>query len=87
MLDQAELISDEPDVGNSGHRLRLYRLPDDVIEEDVLLLTMVNGSDNADGSRREYGELVDDRFTSALEASAAGYGLTADEYRLLEVRR
>lgn len=87
VLDQAELISDEPDVGNSGHRLRLYRLPDDVIEQDVLLLTMVNGSDNADGSRREYGELVDDRFTSALEASAAGYGLTADEYRLLEVRR
>ncbi len=85
--DRSELLDECADPGNGNNRLRLYRVPRDIISDRVLLLRMVNGSPNADGSTREYAELIDDRFTSALAASASGYGLSVDEYAALEVRR
>ena len=83
---EVEPIAEDPDPGNPGHVLRLYRLPASaqVWAQDVNLLVMENASLDRDGSRRTYAETVPAQITGAVEAAAWQFGVTAAEYRDIE---
>jgi len=76
-----------PDPGNSGHFLRLYEVPPAILGTPGRVLLATNGSEERDGTRREYGLPVPDEMTGALEAAAWTYGLRADQYARLFTRK
>ena len=47
---------------------------------------VVNGTVERDGTQRKYGLLCRDHHSTPLEAVAASYGVTAEQYRSLERR-
>ncbi|MFD4675644.1 DUF6745 domain-containing protein [Lentzea sp. NPDC058450] len=75
---QPPLLGSVPDPGNPGFDLRLYDLWD-----QINLLLVVNGSVERDGTRRRYGLRTWRWVNDPLEAAAATYGLTADQYSQL----
>ncbi|NUR30455.1 MAG: hypothetical protein HOV83_32145, partial [Catenulispora sp.] len=86
--EQAELtLLDEcPDPGNPGRRLSLHSVPGKVWGTPAHVLVCTNGSPDLDGGHHTFGLLVPVTVGSALAAAAWGYGLTADEYALLQRR-
>ncbi|MEW2352408.1 DUF6745 domain-containing protein [Spirillospora sp. NPDC029432] len=69
-----------PDPGNPGQVLSLWcveRLYDDHLH----LLLMTNGTEERDGTRREFGELVPGWIRDPVRAAAWQIGLTARQYR------
>ena len=55
--------------------------------ERVRVLLCANGTVERDGTRRRFGLTVPEDVPTALAAAAWGYGITAEEYAQLEVRR
>jgi len=82
-IDQAglALIATAPDPGNPGCRLSLYDLPD-----RTRVLLAVNGSAERDGERRRYGLPVPSEFNDPISAAGWSYGLTGEQYALLQRR-
>jgi hypothetical protein len=76
------LLASAPDPGNGEHELRLYELPPE-LHEDRRLLTMVNGSPDRSGRRREYAELVPAGFDDPIAAAAWQYDCPPEVYREL----
>jgi len=76
-----------PDPGNPGQLLRLYEVPPVILGTPGRVLLATNGSEERDGTRRQYGLPVPDDMTGALEAAAWTYGLRADQYARLFTRK
>ncbi len=49
-------------------------------------IVVTNGTVERDGTRRRYGLTVPTTCTTPLEAVAWSYGMTTDEYQMIEVR-
>ncbi|CAM3422068.1 DUF6745 domain-containing protein [Kibdelosporangium persicum] len=83
-IDQAgsTLLGQAPDPGNPGCELRLYALP----ATRTRLLLATNGSLERDGTRRQYGLHVPDRFDNPVDAAGWTYGLTGAQYAQLRRR-
>jgi hypothetical protein len=75
-----------PDPGNPGHELRLYDLPAQIFNEEVRVLTVVNGTVERDGTRRKFGLTCPANIQDPLSAAAWGYGISAEQYVTLARR-
>ncbi len=87
----ATLIAEAPDPGNAPHTLQLYALPAKMHGRDHMrglrVCLCTNGSDERDGTRRRYGILVPGDIDDPVAAIAETYGVPAQVYRQLQVRR
>ncbi|MFB4315212.1 DUF6745 domain-containing protein [Actinomadura sp. 21ATH] len=69
-----------PDPGNPGQVLSLWCV-DRLYDDHLHLLLMTNGTEERDGTRREFGELVPGWIRDPVQAAAWQIGLTARQYR------
>jgi hypothetical protein len=79
-----------PDPGNDPQMLALYDLPKglrDMYAEPARVLLCTNGSTERDGTRHRYGLIVPAHHKDPISAAADLYGVDAQTYRELEVRR
>ena len=79
-----------PDPGNAPHTLALYELPEklhDMYEERARILLCTNGSEERDGSRHQFGLVVEARHSDPVAAAASLYDVPVEAYRQLQVRR
>jgi hypothetical protein len=79
-----------PDPGNAPHELSLWDLPErlrDTYDEPARVLLCTNGSLERDGSRHRFGLIVPARHADPVAAAADLYGVPAELYAELQVRR
>jgi hypothetical protein len=74
----------QPDPANGPHFLSLYDLPTQIYGEPVRVLLCTNATPERDGTLRRYGLTVPAEINNALSAAAWTFGLSAEEYRVLE---
>lgn len=77
----------EEDPGNPGCVISLYDLPEQVYDEPVRVLLCTNGSDERDGTRRQFGLTVPATMNDPVSAAAWTYGVTPELYRQLRRRK
>ncbi|SEG76924.1 hypothetical protein SAMN05444920_104431 [Nonomuraea solani] len=82
-IEQAglRLVATAPDPGNPGFELRLYDM-----RRDTKVLLAINGSVERDGHRRRYGLTVPGFLKDPVDAAGWTYGLSAEQYSLLQRR-
>ena len=79
-----------PDPGNAPYELALYDLPealDGLYTQKARVLLCTNGTVERDGTRHQYGLIVEGHQTDPVEAAASLYGVTKDQYIQLEIRK
>ena len=79
-----------PDPGNAPHTIALYDLPEvlsDMYAEPARVLLCTNGSEERDGTRHRFGLICPARHTDPVAAAGDLYGIPADVYRQLQIRR
>jgi len=74
------------DPGNPGQSLQLFDAPASLWGEQQRIVLCVNGTPERDGTRRQYGLLVDNNETHPGEAVAASYGVEWEIYQQMERR-
>ena len=82
------LVAEAPDPGHPdpSATIRLYDVDSTFWGDQIRLALVTNGSPERDGTVRSYGLEVPVSHSDPVEAVAETYGLSADEYRLLERR-
>jgi len=78
------LVDEQPDPANAPHFLSLYDLPTQIYGEPVRVLLCTNATPERDGTLRRYGLNVPAEIGDAVAAAAWTFGLSAEEYRMLE---
>lgn len=72
------------DPGNPGQSLALYDVPERIYSADVRVLVCVNATIERDGTRHTFGLTVPAEVNDPIAAAAWSFGVTPDQYRLLE---
>jgi hypothetical protein len=86
LTDRLALVSECDDPGNTGQTLRLFDLPDamvDLYDEPARVLVCSNASLDKGGHRRQFGLIVPAHHTDPIHAAADLFGVSATTYRSL----
>lgn len=73
-------IASAEDPGNPGYNVDLYKVPEQVYEEEVNVCLVHNASPERDGHRRRFGLTVPANLTDPIEAIAWTFGMSGSEY-------
>ena len=78
-----KLADEAPDPGNSGQMLRLYDVPENVLDLPIRVLVAHNATRERDGTRHTFGLTTPMDCKTAISAAAWTFNLTENEYKNL----
>ena len=78
-----KLADEAPDPGNPGQMLRLYDVPENVLDLPIRVLVAHNATRERDGTRHTFGLTTPMDCKTAISAAAWTFNLTENEYKNL----